>query len=661
MKKPYKQNPFEFSGGKNKISTEPVLEKNYDNEWEEVLVENGAAEPQKIRPLFNLEKFKWLASLVALIIFVLVGRMFHLQIVLGKVFEKEAEENRYRIQVLQAPRGVIYDSNKELLVSNAPVFDLVIIPGDFPSKKEEEKINDIYERLRNFTDINRQEFKDKVDSLNALSYDPIIIQENIPRDIALKIESELIHLQGVQVEKSPVRKYYEPEAFSHILGYIGRINEKEVQEKKDKGELYLPNDKVGKNGLEFSYEDILSGEYGKRQVEVDSRGKVMKILAKEDPIAGDDIVLTIDKDFQLYAKSVLEETAKKAGTTKASAVAIDPRNGEIRLMVTIPSYDNNLFTQGISTENYNKLLQDEDKPLLNRAVNGIYPPGSIVKPLVAVAGLEEGVVDQNTVINDEGKIYVPNQYNSDIVYEFVGWNLDGLGPMNVFSAIARSSDIYFYYLGGGFEEFVGLGIEKLRRYYEKFLFGSKTGIDLPSEAEGLIPSPEWKEKQKGEVWYLGDTYNLSIGQGDLLITPLQAAVSTSSIANGGTIYKPHMVSKSIKNIPNQNPDIREFKSQIIKENFVSRQNVEISRRAMRQTVEDGSGRALQALPVSSGGKTGTAQFANNTKTHAWFTAFAPYDEPEIALAVIVEGGGEGQEVAAPAARDILKWYFENKE
>ncbi|MBU1119073.1 penicillin-binding protein 2 [Patescibacteria group bacterium] len=657
MKAPYHPDPFEYHDNRF-TGRDEKLERKYGHEWEETLVDTGAAEPHKIRPLFNLVKMKWLFAFVSILIVVLMGRLFQLQVVLGKTFESEANKNRYRIQIVKAPRGVIYDRNKALLVNNLPQFDVAIVPADFPQKSDDAKINDIKEVLKSYIDLNDQHFESVVKELNYGSYIPVTLAENVERDSALLIESELYNLPGITIEKIPIRNYSYPEDFSHVLGYIGRINEKEVRERERTNEAYLPNDLVGKAGLELSYEDVLRGTYGKRQVEVDSHGKVKKVLATQDPKPGHDIVLSIDKDLQMFVRETLVEKAREHGSSKASAVGINPQTGEVYFFVTIPSYDNNLFTRGISSEDYNTLLEDENKPLVNRALNGVYPPGSIVKPVMALAGLEEGVITDNTTILDEGKILVPNKYNPDIVYQFVSWNLSGLGPMNVYNAIAKSSDIFFYYVGGGFEDFEGLGADKIREYYELFSFGSKTGIDLPGESTGLIPTTEWKEEVKKETWYLGDTYHLAIGQGDLLITPLQAAVFTAAIANGGTMYTPKILKKTYN--PEDNT-VHEFQPNSVKENVVNKGNVAIVKKAMRETVLSGSAKELQGLPVPVAGKTGTAQFANNTKTHAWFTAFAPYENPTIAIAVIIEGGGGGQDVAVPVANEILQWYFENSD
>lgn len=657
MKIYFEPNPFEFQSQKNVMKPDDT-KRCLGVEWEEILVDTGASEPQKIRPFFNLNKMKWLFGIVICLLVVLFSRLFHLQIVLGQEYEKKALENRYRELVLKPSRGIIFDHNKNLLLENVPRFDVVLIPADFPKAKEKDKIKKIGEVLKNEIDFSVGDYETEANKINRGSYTPVLLKEDITRDQALMLEARLLELPGIEIQKNSIRHYLFPEEFAHILGYIGRINEEEIEIKKKNQEEYLKNDLVGKMGLELSYEETLRGSFGRQQVEVDSFGKIEKVLATKEPRSGSNLLLTLDRDFQIFIRQKLEEGAKKASSNKAAAVAINPKNGEILAIVSIPSFDNNLFTGNRSNEEIKKLFENEDKPLLNRPVSGVYPPGSTIKPVVALAALQEKIIDDKTVIVDNGKIDVVNKYNSNIVYHFVGWNLNGLGPMNVYSAIAKSSDIFFYYMGGGFEDFQGLGADKLYDYYTQFLMGKKTGLDLPSEATGLIPTPAWKEKTKNEAWYLGDNYHIAIGQGDLLITPLQEAVFTAAIASGGTVYKPHLVTKAFNQ---QDNETKEFYPQVLKENFLRKENFEIVKRAMRETVTSGSAKDLNRLPFNVAGKTGTAQFANNTKTHAWFTCFAPYEDPEIALVVLVEGGGEGQDAAVPIASEILRWYFENKK
>lgn len=619
-------------------------------EWEEDLVEDSAEEPQKIRVFFELKKLRWLYFLVFLASVILIGRLYQLQMIEGDDLKVAAEENRYRLYPSKSSRGVIYDRHKELLVRNDPSFDVVIVPADLP--KEEDERARVFLSIKETLDLSDEDLSNFLAEVDNSAYEAKIMRAGVDRERAILLETLEPNLPGVSVQKNPVRRYLGGHNFSHLLGYIGPITSEEMEDPTRKD--YLPRDEIGKGGLEQEFERALRGQYGKEQVEVDSKGKIKKVLAAIDPEAGEDLILTIDRRFQDEVSAILDRGRRAAGSEAAVAVATDPRNGEVLAMVNLPTYDNNMFIEGFSDEDYQNLLNDEGKPLIFRAVNGNYPPGSVIKPVMAIAGLEEGVINKDTVVVDTGAIEVPNKYNPDIVYRFVSWDLGGLGPMNIFSAIAKSSDIYFYYVGGGFEDFQGLGYERIADYYQKFGLGSPVGIDLAAEGAGLIPSPEWKEEVKNEAWVLGDTYHISIGQGDLLVTPLQVANFTATIANGGTFYRPRVVNKTVNTAEGS---ISELKPEVIRENFVSRDNVEIVRRAMRETVLSGSATQLKTLPIEAAGKTGTAQYANNTKSHAWFTCFAPYDDPEIALTVLVEGGGEGHDVAVPIAKDILEWYF----
>lgn len=624
-------------------------------EWEETLVDSGPFRPRTVKPLFDYKKFKWVYFVIFTIFIVVWGRVFHLQIITGNDLRSAAEENRYRIYNLSAPRGVFYDRNNSLLVKNVPAFDLVAIPADLP--KEKDKKEEIVNMINQIVNLKEEEKDIFLNNTNSDSYEPVLVKKNVEREVALIMEAEVDKFKGIKVEKNPIREYIYPEEFSHILGYIGKISEKELEDLGKINNDYQLIDYVGKEGVEKKYEKNLKGIKGKKQVEVDSIGNVRKTVAKEESVEGQDLILTIDKDLQLKSREILQNSIDKAKASKGVCITMNPKNGEVLSLVNIPSYDNNLFSTGIKVEDYKKLLNDPDKPLYNRAASGIYPPGSTIKPVMAAAGLQEGIIDINTTIIDRGSIDVVNKYNSDIVYHFVGWERSGLGPMNLYSAMAKSSDIYFYYVGGGYEDFEGLGAEKIIQYYRKFGLGSKTGIDLPTEVEGLIPTPAWKERVKEEQWYLGDTYHVSIGQGDLLTTPLQVLSWTATVANGGQVLRPYLVKEGVdrdKNILFKN------EKNIVREGFIDDTHIEQVQRAMRETVLSGSGKLLSNLPVSSAGKTGTAQHGGGEETHASFIAFAPYEDPEIAIMVLVEDGGGGHDVAVPVANEVLKWYFGNK-
>ncbi|MBE3141656.1 MAG: penicillin-binding protein 2, partial [Thermoplasmata archaeon] len=322
-------------------------------------------------------------------------------------------------------------------------------------------------------------------------------------------------------------------------------------------------------------------------------------------------------------------------------------------LVSLPAYDDNLFARGIQKEEYDQLLKDPYKPLFNRVISALYEPGSTIKPLVAAGALQDGVITAKTTISDPGVISIQNQYNPAITYNFPDWKPGGHGMVNVYKAIEQSCDIFFYAVGGGWQNIKGLGVDRLNKWYAKFGMGQKTGIDIPGEQDGFIPTPEWKEKTKKESWYQGDTYHISIGQGDLTVTPLQLLNYTAAMANGGTFYKPHLVSK-IQTADGQM--VKTIAPEVIAKDVVSGENLAVSREGMRLVASAGTGRLLSDLPVPSAGKTGTAQNPHG-EPHSWFISFAPYDNPQIAIVVMVENAGEGHEYALPVTKEILNYYF----
>ncbi|MDD3679028.1 MAG: penicillin-binding transpeptidase domain-containing protein, partial [Patescibacteria group bacterium] len=373
-----------------------------------------------------------------------------------------------------------------------------------------------------------------------------------------------------------------------------------------------------------------------------------RIYGQESPILGDNLMLSIDFKLQKKLTEELTKQMEKAKVEKASAVAVNPQNGEILAVVSLPTYNNNLFSKGISEKDYQKLLDNKNFPLVNRVVTGEYPSGSTIKPFLAAAALDKGTITEKTTVNSTGGIKIGQ-------WEFPDWKKGGHGTTNVVKAIAESVNTFFYAIGGGYEKITGLGPEIMKKYLEKFGFGKSIEIDIDGVASGHLPDPEWKESFKNEPWYLGDTYNMSIGQGDVLVTPLQLVNALSVIANGGTMYKLQLA----KAVLDTNGKVKsEIEKEIIKKDFLKKEAISITRKGMRQTVVAGSARSLANLPVAVAGKTGTAQFGpQNSRKHAWFTAFAPYEKPTIALVVLVEGAGEGSEYAVPVARETLKWYF----
>lgn len=609
-------------------------------DFEEVLLDDRSKTSGKIDNYFEAKKIKNLQKIFLSITIILFAQLAYLQFVKGGYYSSISEKNYIRTTKVRSARGIIYDRNMSQIVYNVPVFDLAIIPADF--FKDRGQIEIKKEELAAILDISSEDFENKIKSVSPTSYQSFLIMENIQKEKALIIDEKIKHMAGVKLENSAIRKYIDGQYFSSIIGYSGRISQKELEKNPD----YLFTDIIGKDGLEFFYERDLRGIYGTSEIEVDSLGKENRVMQKEDPAAGNNLVLNIDAELQRRLYKDLEEMAfKQQGSTGGSIVAIDPRNGAVLALVSYPSYDNNLFAGGISSEEYGNLMNDKSKPLFNRSISAEYPPGSTFKPLVGAAALQEKVISPTRQISDSGSINVGG-------WTFVDWKAHG--QVDLIKAIAQSCNVYFYTVGGGYGDIKGLGKENIKKYAELFGLGKLTGIDIPGEKPGLIPDEEWKRRVKNEPWYIGNTYHMSIGQGDVLTTPLQIANYTAAIANGGTVYKPQIVDRIIDSNGNL---VRDIEKEVLAENFIDPSNMEWVQRGMLENVLTGSGRILSTLPVQAAGKTGTAQYAGNTKTHAWYTVYAPYDNPEIVMAIMLEGGGEGHDASVPIAKDILGWYF----
>lgn len=623
---------------------------------EEKKLESVSPEEENLVSLpssWNSKHFLPLYFLVFLVFLPLFLKSFYLQVLNFASFREKATRHSLRENVISPPRGMIYDRNKKILAKNIPSFQLALIPSDLP--QDENKKSEILKTLSGIFKIPISEIKEAISEREERPFEPIIIKENISYTEALITESKFDQFSGVVVLKEP-RRQYDDSIFSHLLGYIGRINKEEYEELKNKG--YGISELLGKSGLELSHEEELRGTPGRQILEVDASNRIIRHLADKEPQAGKSLILTIDSDLQKKVYEALSKGIMRAHKNRGAAVALNPQTGEVLALVSFPSFDNNLFTKGISKKEYQKISSDPNFPLFNRAISGTYPIGSTIKPVIASAGLQEGIINYSTSIYDPGTIYITNPYNPKIVYSFSCWKRSGHGWFNVIDALSWSCNVFFYHVGGGYKGFKGLGASLLTHYLELFGLGEKTGIDLPGEASGLVPTPSWKEKEKKEPWYLGDTYLLSIGQANLLVSPLQIANYTAAISNGGILYEPQLTKEILD--PEGKP-IKEFKSEVIRKLPVSGENLSIVREGMRKTITSGTAQLLSSLKVEVAGKTGTAQFgAFNEKSHAWFTAFAPYNKPQIVLTVLVEEGGEGSQVAVPIAREILEWYFKSR-
>jgi penicillin-binding protein 2 len=598
----------------------------------ERLRESPEGEREKLEKPIQERVLKLFFGIVILLLFVLLVKSFHLQIVKGGYWQNLANENKIRSYPIRPLRGIIYDKNKNPLAINIPKIDIAVIPADFI---QEQNYEQVIKNLSAQLSKPEEEIMDIIKSHINISY-PIIISEDIETEKALVIESEFINFPSIRVIKDNRRQYEDGPAFAHVLGYVDKANENEVKDKK-----YLLDDYIGRTGLESIYENILRGTYGQELVEIDSLGRTQKALATKEPVFGNDLVLSIDADLQKKIYQLLKSKLNNINASKAAVVAINPQNGKILAMVSLPSFDSNDFIKGLTQETFNKIFNNKNEPLFNRAVSGTYPPGSTIKPLLASAALQEGVITPKTQINCPGYLNVMDKYNSNVVWTYGDWKAHG--TVDIYKAIAESCNVFFYTVGGGYGNIEGLGIERIKKYLNLFNLGKTLGINLPEEKSGFIPSPEWKTKEKKEQWYIGDTYNCSIGQGDIAVTPLQMAIAIATIANGGTIYKPKLLEND--------------KPEIINKNFINKDFIEVVKKGMREVIVSGSARSLMDLPIEVAGKTGTAESLKGKAPHSWFTVFAPYNNPEIVLTILIENGGEGSTTAVPIAKDILGWYF----
>ena len=581
--------------------------------------------------------FLWWAAV--LLVAVLGARVFFLAGIKGAYYQDIAKGNSVRSLVIKAPRGRIFDRTGISLVSNVPSIDAVIVPADLPENVEERK--KMASELAQILSMNEGDIFGKFESLEQKSLNPVLLKERISQDESLVLAEKAEEFAGIRIDKTAIREYADGPIFSHVLGYEGKIEKREM----DENQGYLLTDYIGKQGIEKSYEKFLRGVHGADQVEVDSMGNPKREIGIINPKPGNDIVLSIDEALQKKLYDTMNTILENGTSKTAAAVAINPKNGEVLAMVSLPSYDNNSFAQKISQEEYLKLINDPNKPLFNRALTGEYPPGSTVKPVMAVAALAEGVIGDSTIIDGlGGRLHIGN-------FSYGDWKTHG--PSDVRTAIAESNDIFFYTVGGGYGNIQGLGMNRMQKYYNLFGFGKPTGIDLGGEASGFVPNEQWKLDKLGERWFVGNSYHASIGQGYVTATPLQLTNYIAAIANGGTLYKPHLVMQIKKNtgeVTNINPEI-------MRKDFVSSGIVQIAREGMRKTITAGTAQSLKDLSVEAAGKTGTAQFGSENKTHAWFASFAPYNNPEIAMVVLVEGGGEGHSSAVPITKEVYDWYF----
>jgi len=566
---------------------------------------------------------------IIVFLLILFAKTFQFQILENEKYSVLANENKFIFYSIKAERGVIYDSQGEQVVFNEPSFDLVLDKDKLPEDQSER--TRVLEEISQIINQDYHEFENET-----------LIVKNLDHETLILLETKIAQFPGFQIERSSIRYYKEGSSFAHIIGYTGKESDEEY---------------IGRDGLEKSYEEILRKNPGKTRVERDVYGNPLSKEIVSLPESGKSLVLWLDSGLEKKIEQVLGNILENTGAEKAVGVALDPKTGGVMALVSLPTYDNNLFSKGSDQQALGDLLVDPQQPLFNRAVSGLYSTGSVIKPLIALAALEEEIISPSKKINCEGGIIIPHRYDPEIVYEYKDWRVHGLTNMQ--KAIAESCNVYFYTIGGGYKNQQGLGPSTIKKYLELFGWGKETGIDLPAEADGLIPFPDWKKEVKGENWWDGDTYNLSIGQGDIKVSPLQVATAFVAIANKGILYKPQVVKQVIDKEKNL---IEEIRPEVLRENFIDLGNIEIVRQGMRKAVTGqgspyASATLLNSLPVPVAAKTGTAETFRSNYYHNWIAVFAPYDDPEIVLIIMIENVKDLQAAALPTAKEVLQWYF----
>ncbi len=602
-------------------------------------------------------------SLIVVIFLLYLVRLFQLQIWGGKQNLILAEENRLFIQYTSRPRGKIWSAEGIELARNRPGYQLNLVPAALPATKKDEFIKFLSETLI----LSNKDWEEIWRAAETNPFASILIKDNLTHQQQIAIRARLSDFPGLYLQESLIRDYPAGEAFSFILGYLGYLNLQEL--KNPLYQQYRPRDLVGREGVELIYEEYLRGSPGKQLIEVNAWGKRGRVIKEIAPQRGKDLVISIRYDLQNYAFNILQEARQEYGAEGAVFILEEVKSGRLLSFLSLPTYDNNLFTQERRELRYQSLIQDPEKPFFNRALAGLYPPGSVVKPIIAWAALEEGIINPQTYLSDLPQIIRIGQWS--FPDWTVSWGRKAHGLINVQEAIAYSCDTFFYKIGGGYQgncdgfsrgcRSSGLGIDKISTVYRSIGWGRETGIDLPGEAAGVVPDRGWKKAEKGEDWFLGDTYHLSIGQGDLLVTPLQVVNYMALLAQGKTLWRPRL-GKLIR--PFEGKEEKIFPQG---ENWLSGDgafSLEVVQKGMRLAVTQGIIYPLREAKVSVAAKTGTAEFGQlnqrgEYQTHAWVGGYFPAEQPRYAFVVLLEAGGKSNN-AARVARKIIDWIAEQK-
>jgi penicillin-binding protein 2 len=592
-------------------------------------------------------RHKYFMAFVGVAFFVILVWLWYLQVIKGSDLRRLSENNRIRIRENPADRGMLLDRKGRVLAHNRPSFEVYLVPEDL-------KVNpEVLAKVGEMLNMTQGEIKDRLKSPKRRPpFRPVKIKSDIDWNEMALLESNRVHLPGLIVDVRPRRAYNYGHLASHLIGYLGEVDENELKQSKDAP--YRMGALIGKYGVEYRWEADLRGVDGGRQIEVDVLGREIKPLRSVEPFPGNNLILTIDLELQKVAEEAFQNK-------NGALIAMDPNNGRILAMVSKPCFLPDLFTRSISPEEWKSLMEDPHHPLQNRGIQGQYPPGSVFKIITAIAGLESGMISPNTQLTCTGTYPYGNR-------DFRCWKEGGHGTLNLHRAITESCDIYFYQVG------LKVGVDVIAHYANEFGLGRMTGIALPHEKSGIVPSTSWKKKRFGVSWYSGETLSLAVGQGYLNTTPIQLLTLISAVANGGKLYLPQVVER-VENI--YGDILKEYLPVEIGKADVSENTLHIIQEALMGAVNEphGTGWVCALKEVKVAGKTGTAQVIRmpedfkkgdmsrmplKFRDHAWFVAYAPFENPQISIAVLVEHGGFGAEAAAPIAKKVIERYFNLK-
>jgi penicillin-binding protein 2 len=582
-------------------------------------------------------KFKWCNLILIITMTVLLIRLWDLQIMRGSEMRKLSEQNRIRIKKVIAPRGIMYDRSGRVLADTRPSFNVYITPEDIKD------FSQTVDGLAKLLDADREDIIDKLKAASRMPPSfPVKIKSDVPMDEVARIEAHRVYIPGVSIQIEPKRNYPYGQMLAHALGYVSEINDEELKTKDYKD--YSPGDYIGKYGLEKNYENYLRGIDGEKRVEVDARGREVRTLDIIEPTAGNSLHLNIDMDLQTVVEKAMEN--KKGG-----CVALDTKTGGVLVLASRPAFDPNKFASGITKEDWRAIITDKTHPLQNRVTQGRYPPGSTFKIALALKALELGIINERTTFLCRGGFPFGNRV-------FKCWKKGGHGNIAIHRAIVESCDVFFYNVG------LRLGIDRIHEVADSIGLGKLTGIDLPGEKQGLIPSSAWKKKTYGQPWYEGETVSVAIGQGAVWLTPIQLSQLAAFVANDGVTFKPQLVNRVVSPVGKV---IKVFEPVTNSNIKLKKETLKIVKDGMRGVVNEpgGTAYASRLQNVAMSGKTGTAQAASLEKgshlgDHAWFIAYAPSEEPSVAITALVEHGGHGSSAAAPIAKAITENLFRTK-